>query len=199
MSLKIVLFITLAFCFQVFGQEPHQLIVSSVVKTDRTIQKLGKSLFETKTTRYQIIYNIDSVKESLTAYRYIIENYRSLWNGKKIVKNKKKTKYIKWFQQVDTMVYDKLFSSLYSNSDTSENTSLFERTSHHYQTIYIDVVAGNDTTSYYKSKPFDLLTPWFSEKKGYIINPEIDRHIYNLLPEKFLGRNLLLGALGGAK
>ena len=58
-------------------------------------------------------------------------------------------------------------------------------------TIYIEVISENDTVKYYKTKPFEYLTPWFSKELGSILNPNIDEQLFIMLPEKFIGREKL--------
>jgi hypothetical protein len=92
-----------------------------------------------------------------------VESYFNIWDGDTIIKEKLKTKYKKWPSSIDSSKSNNLVNSFRSDIDSLENDMSILHTSHHYMTIYIEIISENDTVNYYKTKPFGYLSPWFSE------------------------------------
>jgi hypothetical protein len=175
----------------VLGQNPNQIIITVIEQTDWTFNKKDELFLQTTVKKNQIIYNLDTINQQYTTYNYLIENYFNIWDGDTIVKEKLKTKYKKWSNIVDSVQSVDLVNSLTTDIDTLEKDMSMLHTSHHYLTIHIDIVSGNDTINYNKTKPFKHLTPWFSDKSDIVLNPNIDKQIFLMLPEKFIGREKL--------
>lgn len=177
--------------FPVFGQKPNQIIITVIEQTDWTFKKKDKLFLQTSVKKNQIKYNLDSINQQYTTNNYLVENYFNIWDGDTIVKEKLKTKFKKWSNSVDSVKSIDLVNSLKTDIDSLDKDMSMLHTSHHYLTIHIDVVAGSDTINYKKIKPFEYLTPWFSDKNGIVLNHNIDKQIFLMLPEKFIGREKL--------
>jgi len=174
-----------------FGQESKQIIVTSIERTDRPFEKKDELFLENNVTKHQIVYTLDSATQSYTTNKYLVETYFNIWDGDTIVKEKLNTKYKKCSISIDSLISKGLLNSLKTDIDTLEKDMNILHTSHHYLTIYVDLVTGEDTTNYYKTKPFEYFTPWFSDKSGSVLNPNIDKQIFLMLPDKFIGREKL--------
>jgi hypothetical protein len=184
---------SLIFIQSVYGQQQTQIIITALEKTDRTFHKKDKLFLENCVTKHQIIYVLDTNTQSLKTNKYLIETYFSIWDGDTIVKEKIKTKYKNWNNQVDSIAYIDLITSLQTDIDTLEKNMSMLHTSHHYLNIYIDIINGSDTTRYRKTKPFEYLTPWWTNSpNGAVLNPNIDSQILTLLPKEFLIRKKLI-------
>lgn len=173
------------------GQKPKQIIITTIERTDRTFDKKGELFLENNVTKNQISYAYDSVNHTYATDKYLVETYFNIWDGDTIVKERLKTKYKKWSKIIDSSDSEALVNSLNMDIDTLEKDMSVLHTSHHYLTIYLDVISGNDTLNYNKTKPFEYLTPWFSKQAGSILNPDIDSQLFLMLPEKFIGREKL--------
>lgn len=87
--------------------------------------------------------------------------------------------------------FQKLLFALDTNVDSIGQGGTWH-TSHHYLNIFIDVIQNGDTTTFRKTKPFELNTPWLvNEESQTVVNPNIDKIAFNLLPKKFPRRELL--------
>ncbi len=177
--------------YPVLGQKPNQIILTTIEKTDRTFHKKGELFLENNVTRNEIVYTFDSTTQSYTTKNYLVETYFNIWNGDTLIKERLKTKYKRWSNRMDTMSSKDLVVSLNTDIDTLEKNMSVLHTSHHYLTIYIHLVTGNDTIRYYKTKPFEYSTPWFSDGVSSVLNPNIDKQLIAILPDKFIGREKL--------
>lgn len=175
----------------VIGQKPKRIIVTTIERTDRTFHKKDELFLENNVTKNQVIFDYDSVNQSYASDKYLVETYFNIWDGDTIVKEKLKTKHKKWSTRIDSSNSNALVNSLKRDIDTLLKDMSVLHTSHHYLTIYIEVISENDTVKYYKTKPFEYLTPWFSKELGSILNPNIDEQLFIMLPEKFIGREKL--------
>jgi hypothetical protein len=176
-----------------YGQT--QLVVTSVLRTDRTFRK-GEALFlENRATKNQIVFTLDAVTKKITTRKYLLETFYSVWNGEKTIKRRFKQRYKKWKHEIPKSKWEIILYSLKTDIDTLQKDKSVLHTSHHYLNIYIDVITNKDTISYWKTKPFEYLTPWFSKKLGSILNPSIDINISEHLPVKFIGRKELIQVL----
>ncbi len=149
-------------------------------------------MLENNVTKHQITYTFDTTSQLLKTHQYLVETYFNIWDGDTIVEEKRKTKHKKWTHQVSATGFEHLLTSLKTDIDTLEKDMAYLHTSHHYLTIYIEVVQRTDTTRYYKTKPFGWLTPWSSKKHGAVLNPAIDQQIVSMMPKKFIGREKLI-------
>ena len=177
--------------YPAFGQKPNQIIITVIEETDQTFNKNDELFLQTYVKKNQIIYNFDSINQQYTTNNYLVETYFNIWNSDTIIEEKFKTNYKKWSNIFDSVKSVDLLNSLKTDIDTLDKDMRMLRTSHHYFTIHIDVVTGNDTINYNKTKPFKYLTPWFSNKSDIVLNPDIDKQIFLMLPEKFMGREKL--------
>ena len=174
-----------------FGQKPNKIVITVIEQTDWTFDKKDKLFLQTNVNKNQIVYTLNAATQSYTTNQYLIEAYYNIWDGDTIVKEKLKTKYKKWSNSIDSLKSNELINSINTDVDTLEKDMSVLHTSHHYLTIYIDVISGKDTLNYNKTKPFEYLTPWFSKQVGSILNPDIDEQLFTMLPEKFIGREKL--------
>lgn len=189
---KIFLIFLLLCLSNSFGQF-KQIIITSIEKTDRTFDKRGELLLENLTTKNQIIYTVDTINKRLITNEYLIETFYSIWDGNKIIKEKRKRKFKKWKNGISLKEHENILNSLNTNIDSLEKKLTFLHTSHHYLNIYIEVVNQNDSIRYFKTKPFLFLTPWWKKDlTDSVLNPSIDTKIVLLLPEKFVGREELI-------
>ena len=173
-----------------------QIIVTSILQTDRTFHKGDELFLENRATRNQIIFTIDSLTKNLTTKKYLIETFYSIWDGDKAIKEQIKQKHNRWKHEIPRSEWENILSSLKTDVDSLQKNMSILHTSHHYLNIYIDVINGSDTLSYRKTKPFEYLTPWRTdEPPGVVLNPTIDTQIAQHLPKKFIGRKELILAL----
>jgi hypothetical protein len=173
-----------------FGQTT-KLIVTSVVQTDRALDKRNELFLEYRATKNQIIFTVDTVTKKVSSKKYLVETFFSVWNGDTTIKRQMKQRYKNWKHEIPNQKWERILYSLKTDIDTLQKNKTHLHTSHHYLDIQIDLITDNDTISYSKTKPFDYLTPWFSKQLGDVLNPSIDIQIAEHLPEKFIGRNEL--------
>lgn len=173
-----------------YGQT--QLVVTSVLQTERTFQKGDELFLETKTTRNELVFTLDSITKKIAARKYLVETFYSLWDGVNTIKRRSKQRYRKWKHEISKPNWERLLCSLKTNNDTLKMNLTTLHTSHHYLNFYIDIITENDTVSYWKTKPFAYSTPWNCPKFGFILNPLIDIQIAEHLPLKFIGREKLI-------
>lgn len=174
-----------------YGQTT-KLVVTSVLQTDRTFHKGDELFLENRATKSQIIFTLDTMTNKVSSKKYLVETFYSVWDGDTIIKSQIRQRYKNWKHEIPIQKWENILYSLKTDIDTLQKNMSYHHTSHHYLNIYIDLITDNDTISYSKSKPFEYLTPWFSEQLGDILNPSIDIQIAEHLPESFIGRDELI-------
>jgi len=173
-----------------YGQT--QLVVTSILQTDRTFHKGDELFLENRATKNQVIFTLDTLTKKITTRNYLVETFYSVWDGDTTIKRQIKKRYKRWKHEILKSKWEDILYSLKTDIDTLQKDMNVLHTSHHYLNIYIDVITNNDTVSYSKTKPFEYLTPWFSKQLGSILNPSIDIQIAEHLPVKFIGREELI-------
>jgi hypothetical protein len=174
-----------------YGQTT-KLVVTSVLRTDRTFNKGDELFLENRATKNQIVFTLDTVAKKVSSKKYLVETFYSVWDGDTTIKRQIKQRFKNWKHEISNQKWDSILYCLKTDIVTLPKNKTYLRTSHHYLNIYIDLITGNDTIRYSKTKPFDYLTPWFSKQLGDILNPSIDIQIAQHLPEKFIGRDELI-------
>jgi len=174
----------------IVGQNQTKLIITSVLKTDRTFTRIEELLLENRVTKNRVIYIFDSSSQKFVTNKYVVENYFNVSNGDSTME-KQLTKNKRWKNKFILSDFMKLQNALETNIDTIAK-GFTMHTSHHYLHIYIEIITNGDTLLYSKTKPFEVNTSWRTNKNASIVNPEIDRQIALLIPNKFLGREKLI-------
>ena len=192
-TLFFILLYFLAFVSFLYAQYPDKIIITTIEKTDRTYHKKEKLLLRTDVVKNQVVYTYDSVGRSFNSKEFLTETYYNIWDGNKTVKDHLKKRYKKWTNSITYPESQDLLRALKTDIDTLPKDLRTLHTSHHYLTIYLDVVLGNDTVNYYKTKPFGYFTPWLKNISGTalysesILNPGIDKHLYICFPKNSSG------------
>ena len=174
-----------------FGQNQTKLVITSILKTDRTFTRNEELLLENRVTKNRVIYIFDSSSQKFVTNKYVVENYFNVSNRDSTMEKRLTKKDKRWKNKFILSDFLKLQNALKTNIDTIE-TGFTMHTSHHYLNIYIEIITNGDILLYSKTKPFEFNTPWRTNKKEKIVNPEIDRQLALLIPNKFLGREKLI-------
>lgn len=174
------------------GLNLTEIVVTSILKTDRTFDK-GRELFlENRVTKNEIIYALDTLTKKLTTRSYLIESYYIVWDDGEIIKKKMKRRNKNWKHEISHSEWENILSATKTNIDSLPMDMGILHTSHHYLNIYIDIINNSDTITFSKTKPFEYLTPWRTKEAPILLlNPSIDIQIATHLPEKFIGRREL--------
>lgn len=169
-----------------------EIVVTSILKTDRTFHKGHELFLENNVTKNEIIYALDTLTKKLTTKSYLIETYYGVWDGDTIIKKKMKRRNKNWRHEISRSEWENILSATKTNIDSLQMDMGILHTSHHYMNIYIDIINNSDTITYSKTKPFEYLTPWRTTEATFLLlNPSIDIQIATHLPEKFIGRREL--------
>jgi hypothetical protein len=169
-----------------------EIVVTSILKTDRTFHKGHELFLENNVTKNEIIYALDTLTKKLTTKSYLIETYYGVWDGDTIIKKKMKRRNKYWRHEISRSEWENILSATKTNIDSLQMDMGILHTSHHYMNIYIDIINNSDTITYSKTKPFEYLTPWRTTEATFLLlNPSIDIQIATHLPEKFIGRREL--------
>jgi hypothetical protein len=175
------------------------MTITSIEKTDRTLNRKNKLYLENRETKNQITYSFDTLSKTLTTKKYLIETFYSLSDADTTIKTRIKQKQKKWRYKIPEAEFAALIKSLKLDVDSLKKNMTHLHTSHHYLNISINIISNKDTISYTKAKPFEYTTPWHTNAPPYLIlNPSIDKQIAQYLPEEFLCREKLMLKVSGS-
>lgn len=77
-----------------------QIVITTIEQTDRTFDKKDELFLETRATKNQIIYTIDTLTQKLITKEFLIETYYSVWDGDKTIKEQVRQKHKKWKHEI---------------------------------------------------------------------------------------------------
>jgi hypothetical protein len=189
--------ILLFFCFGVIGAtgQVTQIVITAFEGRDRTFHRKEELLLEVNGIQNQIVYAIDTAGRRYVTRHYQIEKFHSVSDLDATYKKSRTHISKRWKHTISETELNEISEALNTDLDSlkKDKRQVIFHTSHHSIGIHIDVISGSDTVSYTKSKPFKYSTPWRKETQPYtVLNPVIDKLIAGMLPEKFLGRQLLI-------
>ncbi len=149
------------------------------------------SFIENRIIKSHITYTVNTKKMRYESNGYTIEDFHCIKDGNSIIKEEHKTKTRKWKNNISIDEFQQFLNALNKNDDNLEKGNSWH-TSHHYQNIFIEIIQNDDTTTYKKMNPFECNTPWLvNQGPQTVLNPAIDKIVFNLLPKKFPRRELM--------
>ncbi len=178
------------------AQQP-ELIIEATVRSKQASTKKSMLCFKEDIKKHSLHYIWDSITNQLIANQYSTEQIQTITKDRKRTRHKLRKDEIRWKKAITSNQLNKIYQTFTTDRLDIEKSLIVNKKAYQHTTWNIYLKYNGEVIQLMKSNPHSDKTPWTTHDNGYVLNPEIEEVLLELLPSDFLLRNELLLAKGG--